>query len=78
VPFAGFTAKSNRTKGSKSKKFKKVFILCLPFMVPGTVFPGTVSAYTFAWDVDADTAAGGNPGVYGSNHKAVTITDAAQ
>jgi hypothetical protein len=39
---------------------------------------GAVSAYTSAWGVDANTSAGGNVGVYGGDHKAVTITDAAQ
>jgi hypothetical protein len=38
---------------------------------------GAVSAYTSAWGVSADTAAGGNTSTYGSNHKAVIITDAA-
>ncbi|MDR1374262.1 MAG: leucine-rich repeat protein, partial [Treponema sp.] len=36
--------------------------------------PGTVAAYTTAWGVAADTAAGGNTGVYGSNHKRIIIT----
>jgi hypothetical protein len=39
---------------------------------------GAVSAYTSTWGVDADTPAGGNTSVYGGNHKAVLITDAAQ
>jgi hypothetical protein len=39
---------------------------------------GAVSAYTSAWGVNANTAAGGNTNVYGANHKAVLITDAAQ
>jgi hypothetical protein len=39
---------------------------------------GAVSAYTTAWYVNADTPANGNPGVYGTNHKAVLISDAAQ
>jgi hypothetical protein len=39
---------------------------------------GVVSAYTSKWYVNADTPAGGNTSVYGSNHKAVLITDAAQ
>jgi hypothetical protein len=38
---------------------------------------GTVSAYTSAWGVSADTSTGGNTSTYGSNHKAVLITDAA-
>jgi hypothetical protein len=38
---------------------------------------GAVSAYTAAWGVDANTPAGGNTSTYGSNHKAVFITDAA-
>jgi hypothetical protein len=37
--------------------------------------PGTVPAYTSAWDVTAETTANGNTSVYGDNHKAVTITD---
>jgi hypothetical protein len=36
---------------------------------------GAVPAYTSAWGVDAETPAGGNTGVYGSGHKAITITD---
>jgi hypothetical protein len=36
-----------------------------------------VSAYTSAWGVSASTSAGSSD-VYGSNHKAVLITDAAQ
>jgi hypothetical protein len=41
---------------------------------------GAVSAYTSAWGVSADTPANGNisVSVYGTNHKAVLITDAAQ
>jgi hypothetical protein len=39
---------------------------------------GAVSAYTSTWGVDANTPAGGNQSVYGGNHKAVLITDAAQ
>jgi hypothetical protein len=41
--------------------------------VPSTA---AVSAYTSAWGVTAVTAANGNTGVYGDNHKAVTITAA--
>jgi hypothetical protein len=37
-----------------------------------------VSTYTSAWGVSANTSANGNTSVYGSNHKAVLITDAAQ
>jgi hypothetical protein len=40
-----------------------------------SVPPDAVSAYTTKWDVSAETAAGGNISVYGSNHKAVLITD---
>jgi hypothetical protein len=39
---------------------------------------GAVAAYTSAWSVSANTSAGGNTDVYGNNHKAVLITDAAQ
>jgi hypothetical protein len=39
---------------------------------------GAVSAYTSTWGVDASTPAGGNTSVYGSYHKAIIITDAAQ
>jgi hypothetical protein len=39
---------------------------------------GVVFAYTSAWGVSASTSANGNTSVYGSNHKAVLITDAAQ
>ena len=35
--------------------------------------PGTVTGYTSAWSVAADTAANGNTGKYGSNHNAVSI-----
>jgi hypothetical protein len=38
---------------------------------------GTVTTYTSAWSVSADTYAN-DSFVYGDNHKAVTITDAAQ
>jgi hypothetical protein len=37
-----------------------------------------VTAYTTAWGVDAVTAAGGKPSVYGDNHNAVTIEAAVQ
>jgi hypothetical protein len=53
-------------------------------VVDGTIIisvpMGAVSTYTSAWGVSADTSAGGNSSKYGygSNHKAVTITDAAQ
>jgi hypothetical protein len=36
---------------------------------------GTVSAYTSAWRVSANTPADGNTSVYGDYHKAVLITD---
>jgi hypothetical protein len=36
---------------------------------------GTVGVYETAWGVTADTAAGGNTAVYGSNHKRIVITD---
>jgi hypothetical protein len=39
---------------------------------------GAVFAYTSAWGVSAETPANGATGVYGPNHKAVLITDAAQ
>jgi hypothetical protein len=39
---------------------------------------GAVSAYTSTWGVDASTDAGGNTSKYGTDHKAVLITDAAQ
>jgi hypothetical protein len=37
-----------------------------------------VFAYTSEWGVSASTSAGGNTSIYGSNHKAVLITDAVQ
>jgi hypothetical protein len=39
---------------------------------------GVVFAYTSTWGVDANTPAGSNQSVYGYEHKAVLITDAAQ
>jgi hypothetical protein len=36
---------------------------------------GKVTDYTTTWGVSAETAAGGNTGVYGTDHKAITITD---
>jgi hypothetical protein len=39
---------------------------------------GAVSTYISAWGVSAETAANGNTSKYGSNHKAVLITDEAQ
>jgi hypothetical protein len=39
---------------------------------------GVVSAYTSKWGVSANTPAGGKTNVYGNDHKAVLITDAAQ
>jgi hypothetical protein len=40
-----------------------------------TVPAGAVSAYTSAWGVSAETANNGNTSVYGSNHKAVVISE---
>jgi hypothetical protein len=42
------------------------------------VSAGAVSAYTSAWGVSANTSANGYSSKYGSNHKAVIITDGAQ
>jgi hypothetical protein len=42
--------------------------------VPSTP-PEVVGAYENAWSVTADTAAGGDPGKYGDNHKQILITD---
>jgi hypothetical protein len=36
---------------------------------------GKVAAYTSAWGVSADTAAGSNTAKYGDNHKRIVITD---
>jgi hypothetical protein len=36
---------------------------------------GRVSAYTTAWGVSANTAANGDTGKYGNNHKQIVITD---
>jgi hypothetical protein len=53
-----------------------------PFLATGStgtvtihVPTSAVSAYKSVWGVFASTEAGGNTGVYGSNHKAIEITD---
>jgi hypothetical protein len=57
-----------------SRIFTVTYADTITILVP----TGAVSAYTSAWGVDANTPANGNQDVYGANHKAVTITDAAQ
>jgi hypothetical protein len=53
-----------------------------PFLATGStgtvtihVPTGAVPAYESVWGISASTGAGGNTGVYGSNHKAIEITD---